>query len=247
MPHLIFQQIDFIRSKASIQTARNIVWQKIANQEYILTGYIARVKRMDRHGTKYAALRELQQKICYEKNICQTKETIRDLSLTEARAAHCYWDAVSIICSQNIDWKRTPQFPKDQLNEIMSIGYRLLCVRCEKILLEAGIYLEAGVIHGANSKKPMLYDFVEQFRQPFVDKVIIACFSRNSSGKINSQIYKKILGQMQELYSKRFFYKGRCERGERIFLLEAYELKTAIMENREYIPYRYPWGNSRGC
>lgn len=241
---ILLQQADYVRSPAGFETAQAIVAAKLCNCEYLLTRYVARRHRSG--AGEAAALRNAQNVLSRLRTEASCSRTQRELLLVEARGGKVYWRAVSLLCREG-RWRRQHHAPSDALNRYLNIGYHLLALQCEKALLAAGLYLEAGVLHGERSGKPLLYDFMEVFRQPAVDCVVIPLFSRKRRNYVSERDTARLLGRLKQRFNSRFPFHGRCESLRRIMSFEATALKKAMYEKKTYHPYHHRWGNSSSC
>ncbi len=151
--------------------------------------------------------------------------------LSEARASRRYWQALSLICHTEKYWTRTQKHPDDLLNKTINIGYHWLRVLCEQILKETGLFLDIGFLHSNNLTSPLAYDFMEQFRQPFVDKIIIPLFSRKR--KVDEEnIAKIVIAKCVKNLSPKLLNK------------EARILKNSILHQIQYNGYKHKWGHN---
>lgn len=244
MKSLLIVQADYVRSPIAVQTARNIVSAKIRNCEYMLTRSIATLRRS--RAETAPVLAQLQARLSRQKDYSAFCPDTHRLSLLEARAAQTYYDAVRIITRQ-YSWRRLRGSTTDALNLLLNIGYHLLFLECEKSLTKVGLYVEVGFLHGTTSGRPLLYDFVEVFRQPCVDKITLPLFSRRHGALVVPKGKALFLKRFQEKLDMPHWYKGRCETMRRIILLEAYELKHCMTEGKVFTPYQHRWGNSSPC
>lgn len=226
---ILNSQIIFRDSEAGLKSAQNIIFQKIRNCYYLLGQYESSARKIESNTAKiikdcrFDIYRELER-------VLQTKNR-REIMLSEARASRRYWQAVSLICHAEKYWTRTQRHPADLLNQAINISYHWLCGECEKVLKEAGLFLDIGFLHSNNLKSPLAYDFMEQFRQPFADKVFIPLFSRKR--KIDGEnIAKIVVAKCVANLSKDLFGK------------ESNKLKRCIINKMAYEGYRHKWGHN---
>src|SRR3989338_215674 len=244
MTSLLLSQADYVRTPRALETGRNIVERKIENCRLLLSRYQTSTRRGD--ATKADLINDIKLDIeAVREKVAETKN-IEELLLLEARAANYYYQGIALV-SKQFSWTRKRHGDSDLFNLLLNIGYHLLTLECEKALLEAGLYLEAGFVHGRSSGKPLLYDFVEVFRQPCVDRIILPLFSRKNALPAGDKGKAQFLKRFQSCLATQFWYKNRCETMRRIFLLEAYELKRLILDQKVYVPYKHRWGNSSPC
>lgn len=244
MESLLIRQADYCRSPLALESARNIVAAKVRNCRLLLTRYIARARRGDQASA--GVLAETKKRIAHCGAEVTSAYSNNTLLLIEARAAAAYASALSALTRQD-SWRRLRTEPPDMLNLLLNIGYHLLSLECEKALAAAGLYLEVGLLHGASSGKPLLYDFIEQFRQPTVDCIVLPLFSRKRVSSAGERDKARFLKRFGATLGLPCWYKNRCETMRRIIVLEAYVLRKAVEENKPYLPYQHRWGNSSPC
>ena len=235
-PVLVRAQIVFNDSAAGLETAKEIIKTKIKNSRLLLTVY-ARSRR--RTGSDQASIIQtiVGEMWRWEQLVVGAETKARTFQL-EALAAKDYWEAVRVICYQVEDWHRVYPHATDVLSILLNTGYVALGRKVKKILLESGLLLEFGILHGKNSRLPLIYDVMEIFRQPAVDAVIMPIFSRRPKSGVEkgSREFRKAIALMIERWQERFLYNGRKETMERILFLEICQLKRAIVEERPWKP-----------
>ena len=74
---------------------------------------------------------------------------------------------------------RTRRPPRDPVNALLSLGYMLLVAEASLALSGEGLHTGVGYLHETSSRRPSLVlDFIEMFRQPLVDRLVLALFNR---------------------------------------------------------------------
>jgi CRISPR-associated protein Cas1 len=104
-----------------------------------------------------------------------------DIMNREARASKEYWTAISGIFPAELGFPgRKTKGATDPVNAMLNFGYKaLLFVECWKAIYYAGLDPYAGYLHADRPGKPSLaLDFMEEFRQHTVDRVILSIFSK---------------------------------------------------------------------
>lgn len=109
-------------------------------------------------------------------------EQIRmDILNIEALISKEYWDGVQMIIPPEFGFHgRKKPNARDTVNALLNFGYKaILFVECWKAILYAGMDPYAGFLHSDRSGKPSLaLDFMEEFRQHVVDRVVFSMVSR---------------------------------------------------------------------
>lgn len=234
MNNFIIKQVDYIRSKNSIETQRNIVKTKIENCRYFLTRYRNARKNSDQ--SSYISANQN-----YLHSIAQSLPYNKSIMLTEAQAALRYWQSIKIICKQDPAWKRIYPGAKDPLNVALNIGYTFLGRFCEEALKKVGLHTSLALLHATSHEKGLVFDFMEPFRQVVVDSVVVPMFSRGKNELRAAKLVAKIREKLTEIYN----YKGERISLGNVIRYEAYELRNSIENNIPWQPFRIQWGNSR--
>jgi CRISPR-associated protein Cas1 len=94
----------------------------------------------------------------------------------EGVCARIYWDAVKEIIKDKITFMgRETRGAQDEVNSLLNYGYGILYAQVWGAVLNAGLEPFAGFLHVDRPGKPSLVlDLVEEFRQPVVDRVVLA-------------------------------------------------------------------------
>jgi CRISPR-associated protein Cas1 len=104
----------------------------------------------------------------------------------EGQISSNYWSAFGVIIKKE-GFQRTHKDSKDSINQALNYGYAILYNRIQASLLKEGLNIYYAFLHSNNYQNPSLvYDFIEPFRTPVVDREIIALFVRHHNIKIKS-------------------------------------------------------------
>ena len=194
-PSLHLAQLKNYFSPRGLLYAKEIVYTKSRNQ-------INLIKYLNRRRKKTI----LKEKIInMEKLYIRIKKLNDKKSLMgiEGNISMHYWAAFGEILG--IDgFIRTHQNSKDELNQALNYGYAILYNRVQSALIHEGLNLYYPLYHSIQSNKPTLvYDMVEAFRQPVVDREILALLNRGqkltqNNGRLSRQSIKLIVQNIQE-------------------------------------------------
>jgi len=106
----------------------------------------------------------------------QARSTLLNL---EGRAAALYWECVQRLLPEGRFAKREHRGAEDDVNALLNYGYGILYSQVWSALTLAGLEPFAGFLHVDRPGKPSLVlDFMEEFRQPAVDRVAIALLNK---------------------------------------------------------------------
>lgn len=109
----------------------------------------------------------------------------------EGRAAQIYWNQLKKLVVVETDWPgREGQGATDLINSLLNYGYGVLYTKVEQALILAGLDPFAGFVHTDRPGKPSLvYDVVEEFRQPVVDRVVFGILNLKTELEQDEQGY----------------------------------------------------------
>lgn len=98
----------------------------------------------------------------------------------EGRAAQRYWGAIKLVLPEAYQWQgREGRGATDPINGALNYGYGILYGRVEQALVLAGLDPYGGFAHADRPGKPSLtLDFIEEFRQPIVDRTIFGLVNK---------------------------------------------------------------------
>ncbi len=108
-------------------------------------------------------------------------EAVRDVIMgIEGAAGQRYWSAVRLIVPEGYGWTtRQHQGATDPINSLLNYGYGVLYTRIEQALVLAGLDPFAGFLHADRPGKiSLVLDFIEEFRQVVVDRVVFGLAAR---------------------------------------------------------------------
>ena len=170
----LIRQIEMFRdSEAQILLAREIISEKISNQQNLLKQY-AKTKDADKLSNKIKRLKIQGDKI----NLLNDLEEIRG---AEGMASKIYFSAFpELIDLTRWNWKGRSQHPAtDPINALLNYGYAFLEREVRIAIALAGLDSRIGFFHSNDGRKDALvYDLMEFFRQPVIDRFVLNVINR---------------------------------------------------------------------
>lgn len=242
---LIQAQVVYGCSAAVLETAKAVIKAKVRNCEFLLTNY--RQARRRAGSDQERLLKLTQIKLGQLRERLDNAENRQAIFRLEAIAARHYWQAFKLLCRQPDDWRRHFPHAEDPLNLALNIGYTILAKKCLFTIDRSGLLPELGILHGPNSGDALVFDVMECFRQPLVDVAVIPLFSRRRQIEKSDLDVKRLSLIMLQHYRKSCFYHARCESLDRIIQLEVSKLRQAVLENKPWYPFLFPWSHNRSC
>jgi len=257
------EQLSAMGDVRGLKIALRFAGGKIRNQINLIKYFSKHRKTADVEA--YARLMEkvndmeaIEGELCEIKgeNVDGARGSIMNL---EGRAAALYWDSVKLIISDKGEFtKRKHRYADDAINAALNYGYGILYSQVWSALVLAGLEPFAGFLHVDRPGKPSLVlDFIEEFRQPVVDRVVLASITKGFkiereknvvenggsggiyrlSEKTRKSLADKVLGRLES--EERFERKNRKIRN--IIQLQANHLAMYFRGEREYKPFVASW------
>ena len=177
------------------------------------------------------------------------EETKTKIMGYEGTCARIYWETISVLLKNKIDFLgREHKFPTDIVNTLLNYGYGILYSQIWKAIVLSGLDPYIGLLHAENKGKPSLvFDLIEEFRAPVVDRTVISFIMSNKKIKVEQgfissetrqKFSKKILDRLE---TKEQFMGGKYKICD-IILLQARNIVNYILQkNKNYKTFSFKW------
>lgn len=154
--------------------ARALVQGKLGNSRTLLMTHQRR-RRSERIASAAAALRSLVERA----GAAPSLDSVRGFEGEGARRYFEVWN--ELVLHPTLGWTgRSRRPPRDPINSCLSYLYTLLAARVEDALYLVGLLPTLGSLHEPGpGRLPLVYDLVEEFRAPLVDRVVLRLVNRN--------------------------------------------------------------------
>lgn len=166
-------QLNFTFSKDALAWIKEIIRQKIENQQALLLMMKADSDDLNRKREKaISRLEDYRTKIAsLEGDI--VSDVAAQLRGWEGVASKIYFEALNLFIPENYRFESRSQHPAmDITNAFLNYGYGILYGKIEGALIKAGIDPYIGVLHRDDYNRPVLvYDVIELYRV-WVDYVV---------------------------------------------------------------------------
>ena len=177
-------QLQAHQGQLSIEIARELVGAKLRNQDRMLR-YLAKYK--GRRSTPVgSALRDASEQIR------SSAEGLGDIAMddiaaarrrifsTEGRAGALYWGALKRVLGKRFPG-RTGRGAKDPVNMALNYAYGILYSAVWAAVLKANLDPGVGLLHASiGDRGSLVFDLIEPFRVPAVDKPILGWLNRGA-------------------------------------------------------------------
>jgi len=261
-------QLRAIDSSLGLRLALAFSTGKINNQRNLIR-YMAKYRRETDPGL-FARLQQAAddildsiieiERISQYPEVLSGEATIEDLRGEimghEGSAAKKYWSAVRWVLPDLYQPPSEAAFPgrqgrgaKDPLNSALNYAYGILYGHCERCLVLAGLDPYAGFLHADRPGKPSLtLDFIEEFRQPVVDRTVIGMankkvsFEQDGYGQLTQETRRTLAAKIHERLESTHAYEGKRHPLRAIMQMQARHLAAFLrLERSAYTPYEMSW------
>lgn len=166
----------------------------------------------------------------------------------EGRASSLYWGQVAFILQDKIEFPgREHKGTVDPVNAMLNYGYGILYSQVWSAIILAGLEPFAGFMHVDRPGKPSLVlDLIEEFRQPVVDRAIIAMLSKGYNVEMEEErLSLKTRRDLADKVLKRLETTERYDRKKyklsTIIQKQARNLATYVRGESKYRPFVGGW------
>ncbi|OPY38411.1 MAG: CRISPR-associated endonuclease Cas1 2 [Methanoregula sp. PtaU1.Bin051] len=179
-------------------------------------------------------------------------EFLSDLLGIEGMATRMYYRALTEIVPKPFGFHgRTRHPPRDPVNSLMSYGYGILYGVIRMALLKAKLSPFYGVLHADYRKQePLVYDFIEEFRQPIVDRTVLTLINHKQVDPSEFEITPagcRIATSLKRSYAEavlsrldaRYEYAGQRQPFSSVIDVQARHLAAALLKQKAYRPFAY--------
>lgn len=246
------EQLLAYNDQRGVEFARLIVRGKIRNQRHLLSYFGKYLKQADTDrfgiisgiGPRLRAL-ELQTKRVEGASINELRSELMGL---EGVAGRLYWEGVKAIIESKAEFNgRVHQGAADTFNALLNYGYGILYAHVWGAVVNAGLEPFAGYLHVDRPGKPSLVlDLVEEFRQPVVDRTVIAFTNLGQSiamadGLLDEVTRRTIAQKILERLSTREAFRGQQYQIRSIIQMQARSLVSFLRGKSAYRPFSFRW------
>ncbi|RJX27655.1 MAG: CRISPR-associated endonuclease Cas1 [Dethiobacter sp.] len=246
------EQLMAYLDQRGVVLARAFVAGKIKNQLNTLKYFSKHRKEAQRetYAQIMAAVKKMEE-ICSELDTYQGEkiDELRGQFLSvEGRASAVYWGQVALILEGKVDFPgREHRGASDPFNAMLNYGYGILYSQIWSAIILAGLEPFAGFMHVDRPGKPSLVlDLIEEFRQPVVDRVVMAMFSKGykvslEEGKLSEEARKEFAQKILERLELTDNYEGQKCKLSTIIQRQARSVASFVRREGKYRPFVGGW------
>lgn len=173
-------QLNFSFSTEAIRWIKEVICQKIENQQALLLTFESSDSMIQNHVQK--SIRRLED---YRTKVSTINgEVISDIASTlrgwEGLSSKIYFETLNLFLPEQYRFEKRSQHPAtDVANAFLNYGYGVLYGKVEGALIKAGIDPYIGVLHRDDYNRPVLvYDVIELYRV-WIDYVVFTLLTQN--------------------------------------------------------------------
>jgi len=230
-------------AKKALAVARAIVKQAIHNKFSLVRSMIR-----NSSGKLSPAAVALQD---FERQVDVTR-SVASLLGVEGSATREYYLALRQLIPASFGFTgRTRHPPRDPVNSLFSYGYGILYAVIRTALVRVNLSPFYGVLHADyKNQEALVYDFIEEFRQPLVDRVVLTMINRHQIDMHNFTIsregclirpeFRKVFAEaVLERLDARYEFYGQPQPFSAVIDRQAELLADALLNGSPYLPFEY--------
>lgn len=166
----------------------------------------------------------------------------------EGGAGRQYWTGVRALLEGHASFEsREHRGAPDPVNSALNYGYGILYTQVWGALMNAGLEPFAGFLHVDRPGKPSLVlDLIEEFRQPVVDRAVIAALTRGVTietreGLLTDESRRAVAGAVLERLEGEVAFRGRRQRVKSVVQIQARNLASCLRGGEPYRCFAFKW------
>jgi CRISP-associated protein Cas1 len=246
------EQLKAFDDVRGLEFARAVVRGKIRNQRHLLLycGKYLKQSDPDRHSAVTDLAKQLRQLEVKVRKVAGTTiaEKRQELLGLEGVAGRVYWQGFKMIVEGKAEFMgRVHRGADDPLNALLNYGYGILYGHVWGAVANAGLEPFAGFLHVDRPGKPSLVlDLVEEFRQPVVDRTVIAFINLGQKaemkeGLLDADTRKALAEKILERLASTEEFRGQQYQIRSIVQMQARALVSFLRGKGKYKPFSFRW------
>jgi len=246
------EQLKAFDDARGLEFARAVVRGKIRNQRHLLLycGKYLRQSNPERHNAVGELAKQLRQLELQARKVAGATiaEKRQELLGLEGVAGRLYWQGFKMIVEDKAEFMgRVHRGADDPLNALLNYGYGILYGHVWGAVAHAGLEPFAGFLHVDRPGKPsLILDLVEEFRQPVVDRTVIAFVNLSQKmemkeGLLDADTRKAIAEKMLERLASPEPFHGQQFQIRSIIQMQARALVSFLRGKGKYKPFSFRW------
>lgn len=245
------EQLAAYNDRRGLQFVKASADAKLANQSNTLK-YFLKSRKDDKELTAACvplirAIGQLRKQLADVAGECvdEARESIMTL---EAQAGRNYWSGVGLLLPSDLSFSRREHQGTDNVvNMLLNYGYGILYSKVWSALVLAGLDPYGGFLHVDRPGKPSLvYDFVEEFRQPLVDRAVLAALLRGYRPNVEGDFLdlpsrRDVADRIRSRLENTDSYNRRNRKLQHIIVAQARHLAATLRGEGTYKGFVAKW------
>jgi CRISPR-associated protein Cas1 len=246
------EQLAAYGDRRGLELARAVVRGKLGNQaallkyfgKYLKTAEPAAFERLTAAIQAIESGRHEVERVPGER----VDDTRGALLAIEGAAGRHYWGGVRTLLDGHAAFEtREHRGAPDLVNSALNYGYGILYTQVWGALMNAGLEPFGGFLHVDRPGKPSLVlDLIEEFRQPVVDRAVIAALTKGTKletreGLLTDESRRAVASAVLERLEGESGFRGRTYRLKSIIQIQARNLAAFLRGGEAYRPFTFKW------
>jgi CRISP-associated protein Cas1 len=246
------EQLAAYNDVRGVELAKAIVRGKLGNQASLLKYFGKYLKESNPPAfddlsilTKSLAKGRRDAAQVNEPNIDAARESLLSI---EGLAGRTYWKGVRLLIPEVLGFEsREHRGAPDPVNSALNYGYGILYTQVWGALMNAGLEPFAGFLHVDRPGKPSLVlDMVEEFRQPIVDRAVIAAIGRGTmieirEGLLTDDTRRTVAAAVLERIESEVNFRGRRYKLKSVIQIQARNVASFLRGGDKYRTFSFKW------
>lgn len=250
--HVRKQQILRLSDPDVVKTGLGMLAAKVGNQASVLKYFARYRKKTD--AAIFTALSSAADKIRDMAQLLKTldpcADNIRAVAMGyEGHAAALYWSNLARLVPGRFGFGgRVTRHAMDPVNQAVNYLYGILYGEIWCALVKVGLDPYFGLIHGSErNNSGLVFDFIEEFRAPFGDRLLVGMLGRGfepdigKDGYLRSGTCKQLASAFLKLWNKKIRWLNKKLSPAAIMEKQAVELVKVFTQNGGYRPFQFRW------
>ncbi|MBN1182385.1 MAG: group II intron reverse transcriptase/maturase [Bacteroidales bacterium] len=250
---LTLLQVNANTNEKSVFLARSFATGKIKNQINLIKYYN---KYKDRKESEFVEKSEKTVE-CMASLLHKLKTNIDDSGIEKAKsqimgyegqAAASYWQLIKYLLSHDVYFKgRENKGATDIVNSLLNYGYGILYSMVHQAVILARLNPNIGFLHKEQPGKPTLvFDLVEEFRQPIVDKVVLSMIRKKEEItmegiSLSQDTRDKLVHRIMQRINTNISFRGKKMLMREIIKYQSQAVAKYLNGTGKYKPYIDRW------
>ena len=170
------------------------------------------------------------------------------LLAVEGGAGRQYWTGVRALLEGHASFEtREHRGAPDMVNSALNYGYGILYTQVWGAIMNAGLEPFAGFLHVDRPGKPSLVlDLIEEFRQPIVDRAVIAALTKGlkletREGLLTEESRRAVARAVLDRLESEVGFHGRRHRMKSVIQIQARNVASCVRGDKAYRAFAFKW------